>query len=234
YFRDWRMRAGLRQIWGLVAPGYAMAKVAAEILLGREAKFHGSDLSTKLKVLGIDVASFGDCHGRAPGAREIVYSDLISDVYKKLVISEDGKNVLGGILVGDATGYGSLLQMTLNRMPVPPHPEELILPRIRGSAPSVGIDSLADEAMICSCNGVSKGTIRRLIIEKNLTEVGAVKACTKAGTSCGGCATLVGDILHAELKRAGKEVSHALCEHFPQSRQELFDIIRTTTITSFA
>jgi nitrite reductase (NADH) large subunit len=222
------------QIWGLVAPGYAMAKAVAGTLVGREAKFEGSDLSTKLKLLGVDVASFGDSHGRAPGAREIVYSDLVSDVYKKLVISEDGKTVLGGILVGDATGYGSLLQMTLNRMPVPPRPEELILPRVHGPAASLGVDALPDEAMICSCNGVSKGTIRRLVIEKSLTEVGAVKACTKAGTSCGGCATLVSDILHAELRRAGKEVDHRLCEHFRQSRQELFDIVRTTGITSFA
>jgi nitrite reductase (NADH) large subunit len=221
------------QVWGLVAPGYAMAKVAAETLVGREAKFEGHDLSTKLKLLGVDVASFGDAHGRSPGAREIVYCDLVADVYKKLVLSEDGKQVLGGILVGDATAYGSLLQMMSNRMPVPPHPEDLILPRSRGSAPSLGIDSLPDEAMICSCNCVSKATIRRLVVEKNLTDVGAVKACSKAGTSCGGCATLVGDILHAELKRAGKEVDRRLCEHFSHSRQELFDIVRTTGITSF-
>jgi nitrite reductase (NADH) large subunit len=221
------------QIWGLVAPGYAMAKVVTESLLGREAKFEGYDLSTKLKLLGVDVASFGDAHGRTSGAKEIVYSDLVSNVYKKLVISDDDTQVLGGILVGDATGYGPLLQMMQNRMPVPPRPEELILPRIQGNGPSVGIDGLPDEAMICSCNSVSKGTIRHLVVERNLTDVGAVKACTKAATSCGGCATLVADILHAELKRAGKKVETRLCEHFAQSRQELFDLLRTTGITSF-
>ena len=222
------------QIWGLVAPGYAMARVVVENLLGRDAKFEGADLSTKLKLLGIDVASFGDAHGRSSGAREIVYSDLVADVYKKLVVSDDGKRVLGGILVGDATGYGSLVQMMLSRMPVPPHPEQLILPRIEGAAPALGIDALPDEATICSCNNVTKGTIRRLIVEKSLADVGAVKACTKAGTSCGGCATLVGDILHAEFRKAGKEVPNRLCEHFEQSRQELFDIVRATGITSFA
>jgi nitrite reductase (NADH) large subunit len=221
------------QVWGLVAPGYAMAKVAAEVLAGREAKFEGHDLSTKLKLLGVDVASFGDAHGRTAGAREIVYCDLVADVYKKLVLSDDGKNVLGGILIGDATAYGSLVQMMLNRMPVPPRPEELILPAAQGAVRSSGIDSLPDEAMICSCNCVSKGAIRRLVVERNLTDVGQVKACSKAGTSCGGCATLVGDILHAELKRAGKEVTLRLCEHFSQSRQELFDIVRTTGINSF-
>jgi nitrite reductase (NADH) large subunit len=221
------------KIWGLVAPGYAMAKVVAETLVGREARFEGHDLSTKLKLLGVDVASFGDAHGRTAGAREIVYSDLVAHVYKKLVLSDDGKQVLGGILVGDATAYGSLLQMMLNRMPVPAHPEELILPRSHGPGPSLGVDSMPDEAMICTCNGVTKGTIRHLVVERNLTEVGAVKACTKAGTSCGGCATLVGDILHAELKRAGKEVDHRLCEHFSQSRQELFDLVRTMGIASF-
>jgi nitrite reductase (NADH) large subunit len=221
------------QIWGLVAPGYAMAKVVCDVLLGREAKFEGIDVSTKLKLLGIDVASFGDAQGRSPGKKEIVYSDPVSNIYKKLVISEDGKHVLGGILVGDATGYGPLVQMMLNHMPMPPRPEELILPRMHGAAPSAGIDSLPDEAMICSCNAVSKGTIRQLVVERNLTEVGAVKACTKAGTSCGGCATLVADILHAELRRAGKKVETRLCEHFGHSRQELFDLVRTTAIGSF-
>jgi nitrite reductase (NADH) large subunit len=221
------------QVWGLVAPGYAMAKVVNEVLLGREATFEGTDLSTKLKLLGIDVASFGDAHTRTPGAREITYSDLVSNVYKKLVISEDAKHVLGGILVGDATGYGALVQMMLHRMPVPARPEELILPKIQGAASSVGIDAMPDEAVICTCNGVSKQAICRLIVERNLTDVAAVKACSKAGTSCGGCGPLVADILHAELKRAGKQIDNRLCEHFKQSRQELFDIVRTTGITSF-
>ena len=221
------------RIWGLVAPGYTMAKVACDVLLGRDATFDGPHLSTKLKLLGIDVASFGDAQGGAPFAKEIVYSDLVSNVYKKLVLSEDGKTILGGILVGDATGYGSLVQMMLNHMPVPPRPEELILPRIEGAKPSMGIDALPDEAIICSCNGVSKETICRLVAERNLTDVGAVKACSRAGTTCGGCTTLVADILHAELRRAGKKVETRLCEHFEQSRQELFDLVRTTGITSF-
>jgi nitrite reductase (NADH) large subunit len=221
------------QIWGLVAPGYAMARVVSDVLLGREATFEGADLSTKLKLLGIDVASFGDAHARTAGAKEIAYNDLVGNVYKRLVISDDGKRILGGVLVGDATGYGSLVQMMLHRMPVPARPEELILPKLEGVTSAVGIEAMPDEATICTCNSISKGTIRHLIVERNLCDVGAVKACTKAGTSCGGCAPLVADILHAELKRAGKQVDNRLCEHFPQSRQELFDIVRTMGIHSF-
>ena len=204
------------QIWGLVAPGYAMAKVVAEVLLGRESKFEAADLSTKLKLLGVDVASFGDAHARTPGAQEIVYSDLVSNVYKKtrhLRRRHAGPR-------WDPGGRCDRIWLARADDAEPDagsssSPKSSSCPARRAAAhPSMGVESLPDEAMICSCNTVSKGAIRHLIVERNLTEVGAVKACTRAGTSCGGCSTLVADILHAELKRAGKEVETRLCEHF--------------------
>ncbi len=223
------------QIWGLVAPGYAMATVVADQLRGGSSVFEGGQPSTKLKLLGIDVASFGDAHGRTEGARDIVFKDLVGNVYKKLVMSPDGKRVMGGVLVGDATAYGSLVQMMNTRMPVGDHPEDLILPGRAGKAgSSLGIDALPDDAIICSCNSIAKIAICKAIADKKLSDVGAVKACTKAGTSCGGCATLVADILHAELKRSGVTVNNALCEHFSYTRQELFDLIRVHGISSFA
>jgi len=224
------------QIWGLVAPGYSMASVVADRIMGGASVFKGADLSTKLKLLGVEVASFGDAHARTPGAQDIVFKDLVARVYKKLVLSADAKQVLGGILVGDASSYGSLVQMMLNKMPVPERPDELILPsRSSGGAPvELGVGGLPDEAVICSCNNVTKGKICLTIVEQKLADVGAVKACTKAGTSCGGCATLVGDLLRMELKKAGVEVSNGLCEHFKYSRQELFDIVRVNGVTSFA
>jgi len=223
------------QIWGLVGPGYAMADVVAEHLAGGSKTFVGADLSTKLKLMGVDVASFGDAFGRTPGARDIVFRDLVSNVYKRLVLSEDGRLVLGGMLVGDASAYGALHQMAKSRMPVPPHPEQLILPAgaaAAGSGPA-GVEGLPGEAIICSCNNVAKRDICRAIGEKNLREVGAVKACTKAGTGCGGCATLVADILRVELAKAGVTTPAGLCEHFSYSRQELFDTLRVEEIGSF-
>ena len=93
--------------YGLVAPGFAMAEVVADRLVGGEATFPGADLSTKLKLLGVDVASFGDAHAVTPGALELVYSDQVAGVYSKLVVTDDARVLLGGILVGDATAYAS-------------------------------------------------------------------------------------------------------------------------------
>lgn len=107
------------RVYGLVAPGYEMAETAADDLLGREKEFTGADLSTKLKLLGVDVASFGDAHGTTPGCLDVVYSDARSGVYKKLVVAPDGV-LLGGVLVGDADAYGLLRPLTGSVPPVTP------------------------------------------------------------------------------------------------------------------
>ena len=87
--------------FGLVAPGYQMAGVAAAQLAGQDSvQFSGADLSTKLKLMGVDVASLGDAHGALPGARAYSFVDERKQLYKKLVVSEDGRKLLGGILVG--------------------------------------------------------------------------------------------------------------------------------------
>src|SRR5262249_46536970 len=144
------------RVFGLVAPGYQMAEVAARHMLGEEnVRFLGADMSTKLKLMGVDVASIGDAHGSTAGAQSYVFTDDV--VYKKLVVSEDRKQPLGAILVGDASDYGTLLQMALNPMPLPGHPEDLILPAREGKKGGLGVDMLPDSALICSCNGVTKG-----------------------------------------------------------------------------
>nr|WP_321182466.1 hypothetical protein [Mycobacterium kansasii] len=94
--------------YGLVAPGNATAEVVADRLLGGNAEFPGADLSTKLKLLGVDVASFGDARARSEGALEVVLNDAVKGTYAKLVVSDDASTLLGGILVGDATAYGTL------------------------------------------------------------------------------------------------------------------------------
>ncbi|MGQ0521148.1 MAG: nitrite reductase large subunit NirB [Actinomycetota bacterium] len=223
------------RIWGLVAPGYQMARVVADRLLGGDAVFAGADLSTKLKLMGIDVASFGDAFGATPGAESITFSDPVSNVYKRLVVAGGGDRVLGGILVGDASLYQTLVQMARGDMPTPERVDELVLPvRSDGASIAMGVDSLADTATVCSCNSVTKGAICAAIAEGGLTEVAAVKACTAAGTGCGGCVPLVTDLLRSELRKAGVEVRDNLCEHFDYSRQELFDVVRVHRLTSFS
>ena len=221
------------QVFGLVAPGYDMARVVARHLLGQDAAFSGADMSTKLKLLGVDVASLGDPHGKQPGSRSYQFTDERKQIYKKLVVSECGKYLLGGVMVGDAGEYGTLLQMMLNRIELPEAPEFLILPQADGmSKPALGVDALPATAQICSCNSVSKAEICAAV-GAGATDIGTLKTCTKAGTSCGGCVALVTQIMKAEMKKQGLAVNNHLCEHFPYSRQELYHLVRVERIKTF-
>ena len=214
---------------GLVAPGYAMAEVVVDRLLGGQATFPGADLSTKLKLLGVDVASFGDAFGTTDGALEVVFADPVAGVYKKLVLSDDARTLLGGILVGDASAYASLRPMV--GRPLGADPAAYLLPE--GAAPAASSD-LPDDAAVCSCNNVTAGAIRCAVTDQGCTDLAGVKACTKAGTSCGSCLPLVKKLVTTELKKAGVTVSTALCEHFTLSRAQLFDVVRVTGLRSFS
>ncbi len=218
--------------WGLVAPGYQMAAVAADRLAGGDAVFAGADLSTKLKLLGVDVASFGDAFATAEGTEAVVYCDPRSSEYKKLVLGADG-SVVGGILVGDASAYQTLVQMARGAMPTPEHPERLIVPSGLPTAPTVGVGAMAEASTICSCNNVSKANICAAI-DAGAADSAAVKACTRAGSTCGGCVPLVTDLVRHHLRAQGVEVRNDLCEHFAYSRQELFDLVRVHRIGTFS
>ncbi len=220
-------------VYGLVAPGYDMARTAARHLLGAQAEFTGADMSTKLKLMGVDVASIGDPHATADGARCYQFTDERKQVYKKIVVSSCGTYLLGGVLVGDATEYGTLLQMMLNRIALPESPEFLILPQADGAArPMLGVDTLPDAAQICSCNDVSKGAICAAVRDGAVT-VGALKSCTSAGASCGGCVPLVTQVMKAEMKKQGLAVNNHICEHFAFTRQELAHLVRVAGIKTF-
>lgn len=221
------------RIFGLVAPGYQMAKVAVSHIIGGDGEFLGADMSTKLKLLGVEVASIGDAQGRTPGARSFVYQDGINEVYKRLIISEDGKKLLGAVLVGDSEAYGNLLQICLNDMDLPDAPEQLIVPALDGApAMAMGVDALPDTATICSCHEVSKGQIC-CAVQDGATTIGAIKAATKAGTGCGGCVALATQLMNCELTKLGVEVNTDICEHFAFTRQELHHLVRVEKITSF-
>jgi nitrite reductase (NADH) large subunit len=220
------------RVYGLVAPGYKMAQVTADSLLGRENAFTGADMSAKLKLLGVDVGGIGDAHGRTEGARSYLYLDENKEVYKRLVVSADNKKLLGAVLVGDTSDYGNLLQLMLNGIELPDNPDTLILPAHAGSKPALGVDSLPETAQICSCFDVTKGDLV-LAIHNGCHTVAALKAETKAGTGCGGCVPLMTQVLNAELSRQGIEVNSHLCEHFHYSRQELYHLIRVEEIQTF-
>jgi nitrite reductase (NADH) large subunit len=220
--------------YGLVGPGYQMARIAASTLTGGEEKLGAFDMSTKLKLLGVEVGSFGDAHGTRPGSCVISFTDSVAGIYKKLVVSADRQRLLGGILVGDASAYAQLLQLTQNQVALPAHPQQLVLPHAAGARPAgFGVDALPDAATICTCQNVPKGIICRAICEQQLASVGAVKSATRAGTGCGSCTPLLGEILAREMKKAGKALSNHLCEHFPRSRQELYHLVRVHQIRTF-
>ncbi|CCH02326.1 nitrite reductase (NAD(P)H), large subunit [Fibrella aestuarina BUZ 2] len=213
-------------IYGLVAPGYEMAEVVATQLLGESRAFQPFDMSTKLKLIGTDVGSFGDPFAGEPLHRTIVYTNRAKGVYKRINVSADGKHLLGGILVGDAEQYNMLLQTCKNQTILPPDPEDLILGTRGGEEAGAGIMSLPDEALICSCEALTKARLCHEIGENGHTTVEALKKATKACTGCGGCTPMVKDLIQGVLSQQGVYVRNVLCEHFDYTRQELFDLVK--------
>ena len=219
------------QTFGLVAPGYSMASICAAQIAGDQTQtFTGADMSTKLKLMGVDVGSIGDAHGKSADSLSYLYQNPATGIYKKLVITSDNKRLLGAVLVGDTEDYNNLLQLYLNNIDLPAHPESLILPNVE--KPMMGIENLPDSATICSCYNVTKGDIC-IAVENGAYSIAEVKSCTSAGTGCGGCAPMVKDTLSYQLTTLGFEVNNDLCEHFTYTRQEIYSLIRVHGIRTF-
>jgi len=221
-------------IYGLVAPGYEMAEVVVSKLSKTDKSFSGFDMSTKLKLIGIDVASFGDPFITEPDCKVIHLEDTNKGIYKRINISNDGSSLLGGILIGDADDYNILLQNVKNKIALPANPEDLILGARNGAAnEGSGVMSLPEDAMICSCESVSKGAICDAVKLNNITTLDGIKKCTKAGTCCGGCVPLVKDLITGTMKESGLYIKNIICEHFEYSRQELIDLMKMNNVRSY-
>ncbi|WP_053978044.1 nitrite reductase large subunit NirB [Mangrovimonas xylaniphaga] len=225
-----------KMIYGLVAPGYEMADVAVNQIMGNSEVVMSEDIdmSTKLKLIGVDVASFGEPYMPASKGLSIIFENKTKGLYKRINVSHDGKTLLGGILVGDVVDYNILHQMYLNGMPLPENAEELIL-GARGEGGSVfgSVMDLPDTAQICSCESVSKRAICNSLIENQAIDLKGVVRCTKATTGCGGCKPMVVDLVNETLKKLGKEVKDSICEHFEFTRQELYSILKIRGIQTF-
>ena len=222
------------RIFGLVAPGYMMAKtVAGYLMRNAAASFTGADMSTKLKLLGCDVGSIGDAHAMSQGARSFIYQDQVNQEYRKLVVSEDGKKLIGAVLVGDNSYYDTLIQYYLNGIDLPAQPQALILPASNGESVGLGVDALPATASICSCHNVTKQSIADAVADGAMS-VADVKSATKAATGCGGCAALLKKVVDNELTALGVEVSTDICEHFAHTRQDLYNIVKVEGIRTFS
>jgi len=219
-----------QKIFGLVGPGYTMADVAVNTLLGNTAIFQGADMSTKLKLLGVEVGSIGDAHAKEEDAEVYTWHNEPSSTYAKLVVRNGF--VSGAVLVGNTDAFDTLLQYKLNHLALPENPESLILPASDGAAAGLSADALPDTATICSCLNVTKGDIIQAI-DGGATDLGAVKSCTEASSGCGGCAALLSSVVNAELAARGVEINTDICEHFAYTRQELYHLIQVGQIKSF-
>ncbi|MCA9398308.1 MAG: nitrite reductase large subunit NirB [Candidatus Omnitrophica bacterium] len=219
-----------KMIYGLVAPGYQMAEVVASSFVGEEKEFAGADMSTKLKLMGVDVGSFGNPFAEGDHIDAVIVNNSISGVYKKILVDRESKKLVGGILIGDASQYGQLLPLCQAGTPVPETPETLLLDRklFAGAEDT----ELPDSAGVCSCENITKGEIVEAY-KAGAKTIADLKKCTKAGTGCGGCVPLMTDILNQEIKKAGGEVKQTLCSCFNRSRIELAEIIRTEKIRNY-
>jgi nitrite reductase (NADH) large subunit len=221
-------------VYGLVAPGYEMADIVARQIAGDFSKtFQGFDMSTKLKLMGVDVGSFGDALGETPGCIPIAFQDKHNGVYKRINISADGKYLLGGILVGDAKQYNLFHQMAANKMALPAQPESLIIGAPGKGEEGAGVKNLPDSAQICACENITKGDLVFQITEKGVKTLDDLKRSTKACTGCGGCTPMVNDILKITLESLGHTVKKSICEHFDYTRQELYDIVKIKNIKTY-
>ena len=223
------------KIYGLVAPGYDMAEVAVAQILGEDKRMAAEiDMSTKLKLIGVDVASFGDALADGKNIKTIAFEDKLKGTYKRINLSEDGEKLLGGILIGDADDYNMLLQVTKNGMALPPNPEDLILGARGGEGGAIGsVMDLPDEAIVCSCENVSKLSICESVSSGTCDNFKSVCQHTKATTGCGGCKPMVVDLVNETLKSIGKTVKQTICEHFPYNRRELYDLVKIKGIKSY-
>ncbi|MDT0620360.1 nitrite reductase large subunit NirB [Croceitalea vernalis] len=222
-------------IYGLVAPGYEMAQVTVDQILGKNDTVMPADIdmSTKLKLIGVDVASFGTPFMPVEQGHSIIFENKTENLYKRINVSHDGKKLLGGILVGNADDYNMLHQMYINGMKIPDNPAQLILPSSEGAASFGDVMDLPNEAQICSCESVSKGQICEVIENGAAKDLADVVSCTKAGTGCGGCKPMVKDLTEATLKSLGIEVKDTICEHFDYNRQELYSLIQVKEYQTF-
>jgi nitrite reductase (NADH) large subunit len=211
---------------GLIAPGNAMADVVVDQLSGGIRAYSRGTDGTQLKGAGVDAASFGDVLGLSPGALEVTFADPVARTYRKLVVSDDARLLLGGVFVGDIALY-SQLRPLLGR-PLGADPSAFLA----SGGPAVQTD-VPDDVVLCSCSNVTAGTVREAVTEHGCRTVGEVKTCTRAGTVCGSCVPLLTTVVNKTLEQAGFEVSTAMCEHFAMSRSELFALVRTEGLRTF-
>lgn len=218
-------------VYGLVAPLYEQGKALAADICGKAAKpYEGSVLSTQLKVSGVEVFSAGDFM-EDETKKSIKVFDEQEGVYKKIVLR--GNQIVGAVLFGDSKDGNRLFSMIQKQSDISDTSKVALLQPVGGEAEESLVAAMAADDIICGCNGVSKGTIVQAIQEKGCTSVDAIKACTSASRSCGGCKPLVADLLQHTLGAEfdGQAKTEAVCSCTTLSREEIVAEIREKGLT---
>jgi len=219
-----------QKIFGLVAPGYQMARVVASHIASLisnsvSQSFTGADMSTKLKLLGVDVAAIGASRG-FDNAQFVELSDNQAGIYKKLWLDETGKFLKGAVLIGDNSDYSRLLDAYLSQDEIEGSAVELLLAGTENEA------DLKDTSIVCSCHQVTKGGIVEAVTAGN-HKMAEIKSCTRAASGCGGCAPVVKKIINKTLQAAGLDFNAWICAHFDHDRQALYHLCQVEGINDF-
>jgi nitrite reductase (NADH) large subunit len=221
------------QVFGLVAPLYDQAKVLAATLLGQAAAFRPVQTATKLKVTGVDLFSAGD-FAEAPGREDIVFRDPGRGVYKRLIL--EGQRLLGAVLYGDTADGAWFFDLIKQGRDVSDLRDTLIFgPAFAGGAsanPLAAVAALPPEAEICGCNGVCKGRIVSAI-EGGAVTLDAVRATTKASSSCGSCTGLVEQVMALTLGDGfAANANPPLCRCTDHTHEDVRRLIKSMALKS--
>jgi nitrite reductase (NADH) large subunit len=222
------------RVYGLVAPLWEQATVLADRISGAnpDASYQGSRVSTKLKVMGLELASIGEKDTDAPDDEVILYAEPSRGVYKKLIVREG--RVHGAIVLGDPSVVPGLLQAFDRGSLLPDDRAELLVGRAAdGATGTMSVAAMPEDAQICNCNGVSKGRILAAVAD-GCRSLEAVCAATRAGTGCGSCKSQVQAVL--ELA-AGDLITEDPAAHYyvpglPLTKPDLVRAIRQRQLRS--
>ena len=218
--------------YGLVAPLWEQASVLADRLTGRgpDSRYLGSKVSTKLKVMGVDLAVAGDKDARDENDEVVTYVEPSQRVYKKLIV-RDGQ-IAGAILLNDGLSSPRLLQAFDRNEMLPDSRAELLF-GISGGLPKADMASLPDDTQICNCNGVSKGQIVAAVKAGSRSLKAACDA-TRAGTGCGSCKSLVQEVLEFATDGLVAEdpSAHYYVQGIPMTKRELVEAVKSMELRS--
>jgi nitrite reductase (NADH) large subunit len=216
--------------YGLVAPLIEQGKVLAATITGNKGpKYEGSVLSSKLKIMGVDVFSAGQVNDKVDGSEVVRFEDPTLGIYKKLTL-RDGR-LTGAILMGDTSDNHRYMDWLQSGADLTAMRRQLLFPASAGDG-GIDVAKMADSDTVCGCMGVTKGTIIEAIHEHGINTLSQLKECTRASTGCGSCAGMCQQILKAVAPEFEEETRQTLCKCVPFSEDNLREIVRSQRLKS--